>query len=474
MSLGLFLATLRARLAILSATAAVTILATLALSLSWPKSYLANASLVVDTRNEQSLSDAFNVLASARERAGYLQTQVDILTSHKVALRVVTDLDLAAAPNAQQQYAEQADDSGSIEDWLAARLLQGVDVRTTQSSVIDVSFLGTDPQTAADVANGFAQAYMDTVLELRVEPTRQAAEWFDEQLKTLRADLESAQARVTEFQRLHGIVSADESLDVEFARFADLSRQLLEAQQLSLTRRTREQQIRDTLADGASLEQLPEIQSDEQIRRLKLDLVAGESRLETLATQYGSNYPEYQRQLAENASRRGALEAAMRIVADTAASQSEESERREGEIRAALDIQRSRLLELRNGRDELAVLAGNVQIAQRAYDTAMQRFVVSQVESRASQANVALLNPATAPAGPYRPNVPLNVAMSLVVGLLLGIGLAVVRELADRHVRTLTDLDYGPEIPQLGTLSAWKRPSRLLLPGPVEPPAQPA
>jgi protein tyrosine kinase modulator len=474
MNLSLFLATLRARLAVLSATVAVTMLATLVLSLLWPKSYLASASLVVDTRNEQSLSDAFNVFASARERAGYLQTQVDILTSHKVALRVVGDLGLARTPNAQEQYAEHADGSGSIEDWFADRLLDGVDVRTTQSSVINVSFLGSDPQEAAAVANGFAQAYMDTVLELRVEPTRQAAAWFDEQLKTLRTDLESAQARVTEFQRLHGIVSADESLDVEFARFAELSKQLLEAQQLTLTLRSREEQMRDALAGGASLEELPEIQSNEQIARLKLDLVAGESRLETLATQYGSNYPEYQRQRADNASRRRAFEAAMRVVADTAASQRAESERREEELKAVLEMQRSRLLELRKGRDELSVLAGNVETAQRAYDTAMQRFVVSQVESRASQANVALLNPATAPAEPYRPNVPLNVAMSLVVGLLLGVGLAVVRELADRHVRTLSDLEYGPEIPQLGVLGAWERQPKLLLTGPGEPPARPA
>jgi chain length determinant protein EpsF len=474
MNLNLFVATLRARLGVLSATVAVTVFVTLVLSLSWPKSYLATTSLVVDTRNEQSLSDAFNVLASARERAGYLQTQVDILTSHKVALRVVADLGLAATPAAQEEYVEQDDASGSIEDWLAAGLLEGVNVTTTQSSVIDVSFLGDDPDTAAAVANGFAKAYMDTVLELRVEPTRQAVAWFDEQLKTLRTDLESAQATVTEFQRQHGIVSADESLDVEYARFSDLSKQLLDAQQLSLMLRMREQQIGDALAAGTSLEELPEIQSDEQIGKLKMDIVAGESRLETLATQYGSNYPEYQRQLAENASRRRALQSAMQRFADTAASQRQQNERRESEIRAALEAQRSRLLELRKGRDELAVLAGNVGTAQRAYDTAMQRFVVSQVESRASQANVALLNPAIAPTDAHRPKVALNIALSLVVGLMLGIGLAVVRELADRHVRTLADLDYGPEIPQLGMLSAWERPPRLLLTGPGEPPAQPA
>jgi len=124
------------------------------------------------------------------------------------------------------------------------------------------------------------------------------------------------------------------------------------------------------------------------------------------------------------------------------------------------------LLELRTGRDELGVLAGNVETAQRAYDTALQRFVVSQVESRASQANVSLLNAATVPVEPYRPKVTLNIVLALVVGTLLGVAFAVVRELTDRHVRTVSDLDCGPQIPQLGVISTWSRPTPLLLPAP--------
>ena len=57
------------------------------------------------------------------------------------------------------------------------------------------------PEAAAELANGFAAAYMDTTLELRVAPTRQAAEWFDVQLKTLREDLETAQDKLTAYQR---------------------------------------------------------------------------------------------------------------------------------------------------------------------------------------------------------------------------------------------------------------------------------
>ncbi len=466
MNASLFFSTLRARFGIFIATLAVTVFVATALSVLWPKSYRATTSLVVDTRNEQSLSDSLNALASAREHMGYIQTQVDILTSPKVALRVVNDLHLAESPKTLEQFAKRKQSHGSVEVWLANALSHGIEVNTSQSSVLDVSYVADNPESAAAIANGFAKAYMDTMLELRVQPTRQAAEWFDEQLKTLRGDLEKAQARVTAYQREHGIVSADERLDVEQQRLAELSTQVLDAEQRTLMLRGREQEIRDAVAHGASVEQIPGAEASEQVVRMRMELLAGQSKLEMLATQYGERYPEYRRQLAENANRERALAAELRKAADRATSLRQESERRQGEVRASLDAQRARLLSLRTGRDELGVLSNNVESAQRAYDTAMQRFVVSQVESRASQANVSLLSAATVPADPFRPKVLLNIMLSIVVGTLLGVTFAVVRELTDRHVRTLSDLDCGLDIPQLGVLSAWSRPAQLLLPGP--------
>ncbi len=466
MNASLFFSTLRARFGIFSSTFVVTVLVATALSLLWPKSYRATAALVVDTRNEQSLSESLNALSSARERLGYMQTQVDILTSPKVALRVVNDLHLAESPKTVEQFAKRNQSRGSIEDWLADALRRGVQVITSQSDVLEVNYVADNPESAAAIANGFAKAYMDTMLELRVQPTRQAAEWFDEQLKTLRGDLESAQARVTAYQREHGIVSADERLDVEQQRLAELSTQVLDAEQRTLMLRGREQEIRDAVAHGASVEQIPGAEASEQVVRMRMELLAGQSKLEMLATQYGERYPEYRRQLAENANRERALAAELRKAADRATSLRQESERRQGEVRASLDAQRARLLGLRTGRDELGVLSNNVESAQRAYDTAMQRFVVSQVESRASHANVSVLNAATVPADAYRPKVLLNIVLSIFVGALLGVAFAVARELTDRHVRTVSDLDWGLEIPQLGVLSTWSRPTHLLLPAP--------
>jgi succinoglycan biosynthesis transport protein ExoP len=100
------------------------------------------------------------------------------------------------------------------------------------------------------------------------------------------------------------------------------------------------------------------------------------------------------------------------------------------------------------------VLTRNVESAQRTYDAAMQRAVVSQVEARASQTNVALLNPAVAPRGPSHPKVALNIALSVLVGTMLGVGMAILLELLDRRVRGPSDLDQGQNVPLLAVLNA--------------------
>jgi chain length determinant protein EpsF len=464
MSPQLFFAALRARARACLLVVAATVLAAAAVSLALPKSYEARALLLVDaTRDEQSLSNV--LLMPPRERIGYLQTQADILTSERVARRVVRDLALARDAGLREAFAE-AGGAGSIESWIAETLRKKLEVEISQSNVIQLGYASQDPAFSARVVNGFAQAYVDTMLELRVEPTRQAALWFDEQLKSLRASLEEAQQRLTRYHRREGIISADERSDVENARLAELSGQLVRAEAQAIELRTRERQARAALQDGGA-ERLPDVLASEVVRALKADLARGAAALEDLATQYGARHPQYQRRAAENAELRARLAAeAERVVAGIVHSR-RQAERREAELRAALQAQRARLLELKEGRNQLAVLARDAETAQRTYETALQRAVVSQVESRASQTSVALLNPAVAPRQPARPRVMLNIALALAAGMMLGAGLVVLLEMFDRRVHSRADLAEASAAPLLGELGAWKPArGRLALPAP--------
>ena len=113
---------------------------------------------------------------------------------------------------------------------------------------------------------------------------------------------------------------------------------------------------------------------------------------------------------------------------------------REKELGAAAAAQKSKLLDLNRRRDELGVLMKEVDNAQRAYETASQRHTQTSLESQTNQTNVSVLSPAIPPLEPAFPKLLLNVLLSIVVGTMLGIGFALLRELLDRRVRGAEDL----------------------------------
>jgi uncharacterized protein involved in exopolysaccharide biosynthesis len=212
----------------------------------------------------------------------------------------------------------------------------------------------------------------------------------------------------------------------------------------------------------AAPENMASVQGNPMVQKLASDLAAGESKLVELSAQYGPNYPAYQRQAEENRAMRQRLNTEMGKAASAVEGQRAQARAREAELKKALAEQHTRVLELKQGRNELNVLTRNLDTAQKAYDTASQRAVVSQVESRASQTNVTVLDQASAPARPFRPKLLLNLALASVVGMLLGLGLAAVLELLDRRVRSATDLVNDWNVPLLATLNA-PRPAYALL-----------
>lgn len=435
----LLLSAVRARFRVLLFVLAGTVLVTTVVSLLLPKTYVATVALLVDSRDDQSMRTTFE--ANVREQLGYLQTQADIIASQKVARKVVDALALAKDPESREAFEKATDGDGDIADWLAIGLLKDLKVDTSQSSVIHVAFPSPDAQFSATVANAFAKAYLDTALELRVEPSRQTAAWFDEQLKGLRVNLEQAQARLAAYQKENGLV--DERFDVENLALSDLATEVAKAQ----ARR-----------NGTASPENSVVAARQNARG---ELMRSENKLLELSTRLGTSHPWYQRQLAETQRLRQQLKTELRD--DSAASP--RGQRRVAELRGALEAQQARVLALKQHRYKMGVLTRDVEVAEKAYDNAQQHAVEKRVESRASLTNVSILHDAVAPFTPSRPRILLNIALSVVVGLLLGLGIIYLMEMLDHRVRSPGDLAGERAVPVLAELTVWQ-PALARLPGP--------
>jgi len=441
-----------------------TIVTAIAVALIVPKKYVATASLMMDARDEQTMSPA---RLTPRERATHLQTQVDLLMSNRISTQVARDLKLAQRPGVREAWEQDTGGLGSIDEWIAEGLRLKLDIDTSVSSLVLVNFSSDDPKYAAEVANGFAKAYLDTVLQLRTEPTREAAKWFDEQLKTLRTQVVQAQSRLNSYQKQKGILAEDARLDVESTRLAELSTQLMVARNATYDALSRYKQATEVVESGVSPEAIPDVLSNAHLNALKVDLSRVEGRLEQESAVLGPNHPGYLRTTAEVQALREKLKAETRKLVAGLGNAVQQSRKREADLQTAIEAQNQRLLNVKDYRIDMAAMSRDIEAAQRSYDAVLTRYMTNKIDATANTTNVMLLSPASEPIKPVHPKVGLIAGLSVVLGLLLAAGIVYVLEMLDRRVRSRYDLESRLAVPSLGRLSKWQPTGGRLLPAPM-------
>ena len=400
--------------------------------------------MVVDVKSPDPVS---GMVLQGMMAPGYMATQIDIINSERVAQRVVKLLRMEESAAIRTQWQEETQGQGQLIAWLAALLQKKLEVRPSrESNVINISYSGGNPDFAAAVANGFAQAYLDVNLDLKLAPARQYAAFFEEQTKQMRDKLEAAQKALSDYQQANGITTVDDRLDFETAKLNETSSQLTQIQALTTDSQSKRQNAKaDTVA---------EVMQSPLINSLKADIARLDARLQESNINLGKNHPQTQRTEAELATLKAQLETETRKITTSIDTTYQVGKQREGQLQAALAAQKTRVLTLNKQRDELNVLRRDVETAQRAFELISQRSSQSNVESQNSQTNLALLNAAAAPTEPSRPRVFLNVLVSIFLGTLLGVGLALMLELANRRVRSADDLSEALDLPVLGTIAA--------------------
>lgn len=466
MDLNQFMLALRARRKVFVMALLATIVAAVAVALIMPKKYVAQTTLLVDARDEQAITPARSSV-SLSTRAAYIATQLELIQSGRVATQVARDLKLAQRPSLREAFEMDTGGVGPIDAWIGAQLLQKLKVLSSASNLITVEFSSSDPKFAAEVANGVAQAYLAVSLELRNQPTREAAEWFQEQLNGMRKQAVQAQNTLTAYQKKKGIVAADERLDIESARLSGISMQLLAARNTTYEAQARHKQAAELVASGGSPDALPEVMSSPAIIAVKADLARAESLLQTASADLGPNHPVYQRHASEVQALRDKLTNEMKKVVATLGSALQQSQKREVELQAALDAQQASIMQAKDVRVELAAMTRDVDNAQRSYDAVLARSMTTRIESRAKQGDVALLTPAIEPATPTHPKVPLIAGLSVVLGLMLAAMMVYALETLDRRVRSRSDLESRLSVPSLGRLSRWQPTGGRLLLAPI-------
>jgi polysaccharide biosynthesis transport protein len=413
-----------------------------------PALYTAIASLVVDSRGDPVMG--MNALTTP----GFLATQVEIIQSPRVGNRVIKNLKLQQNVGMREQYMRETKGEGTFDEWLTKLLQRAISVSPVKgSNIITVSFSGVERNFAALMANEFAKSYMETVLELKLDPAKRYSQFFDDRSKALRDNFEKAQSALSSYQREKGIVVSDERVDTETTKIADLSNQLTALQSAAIEAASRQAQAQKN-ADRTA-----EVMSSGIVIGLKSELNRLEIKLSELKTRLGDKHPQVVETetnirdvnikiAAETQRVTGAVVVAENVV-----------KQREVEIRAALNAQKSKVIRMKDVRDELAVLQRDVDNAKLAYDGVRQRFNQTSMESESQLINVSVLSPAAVPSDSPDKSRINNAGKALAAALAAALMAAFFKEMLDRRVRVASDVFAAINAPVIGYMPGPDRKS---------------
>ncbi|WP_427913236.1 chain length determinant protein EpsF [Ramlibacter sp. MMS24-I3-19] len=442
MNLTQFLSILRARRMLFLAI----FLGTIALALAWvllrPSYYTARAPILVDIRSQDPLAQP---TYQSIVPAAYMATQIDIARSDRVAERVVDMLGLEKDPKSVEDWKKATGGRGNLKAWLASDLQAGLEVKPArESNIINVTWTGRSPQEAAKVANAFSQAYLDIALDIKTDPAKKYASWFDEQLKFARDRLEQAQGRLTAYQQKTGVISAD-GIDMETQRLNELSSQLTMVQgQLT--------DVANKRNAGAS--SVAETMSSPLINSLKADIARQEARIQEASANLGARHPQMIRMQDELRAMKSRLGAETGSIGSSINTAYEVGRARERELQGAVNAQRARVMQFNRYRDELSVLRKDVDTAQKAYEAVAERASQSKLQALTNQTNIQRLATAIEPLEAKGPTTKVALAVAAAIGLLLALAGAILMELLNRRVRSVDDLSLATHLPILATVPA--------------------
>jgi succinoglycan biosynthesis transport protein ExoP len=416
--------------------------------------YIATARVEIDHENANILpfqgSDAYDYMMDSEN---YIETQTKILTSETLALQTIRNSGLTSRPEFSSPGGpSEAVATGTLANQKLppelAEFLGSLSVRRVPNSrLMDVSFEATDPQLASRIVNAHIATYMEQNIRSKYESTSQASAWLTDQLSDMKVRVQKSEDARIAYERQNQIWTLDDKQNITTQRLADINKQLTDAQSERMKKESLFQ-----FAKSGNLDAVPQVQNNAALMDMMKKRSDLSSQYNDALSQYGPNFPKVQRLQSQLKDLDADLEREKQKIVDVLESDFHEARQREAMMSEALDAQKAAANEMAGKMVEYNILKREAEANKALYEGLMTKLKETAISSALRSSNIRVVDPAMIPSTPARPAKARNVALAFLVGLVGGIGLALMREYLDNTVKTPDDIETLAKLPSLAVV----------------------
>jgi capsular exopolysaccharide synthesis family protein len=452
-------------------TLAMVLMGVLLFTQRQPPVYRATASIIIEASPPRVLSGVKDVVELGSTNywslRDYFQTQYKVITGLEVCGRVVAKLGLdqeagfLGIPPGKILTDEER--RAILADQTPSRILQGrLTVEPIRDSMmVMVHAEDGNPNRAADLANEVSLAYRNQNIEYRRSITQEANGDLREMVERYRQRKETDDQELLGFERKHGVgsfASRRQALEDRVKMLNDRQGQLLVRRADLGARVARVSKI--GFGDDTFAVPLDTILSSNLVSGLKAKYVDLKDQRSKEAVQYGEKHPRIMALDAQLNEMKSSLRGEIGTYIQTIRGDFEETVAGLKEVENLLARANTDLGELASLQVEYNVLAERKKDSDGVYDQVRTRFTEISLSAQVEMNNVRVHEMAVVPGQPIRPDLRLNMAIGLLAGILLGLGLAFLVEQLDTTVKERDEVESRTGAPCLGLVPSIPGPKK--------------
>ena len=429
-----------------------TVITTAIGSMLIPPKYEATATLVLDYDSSNPMNISLQPVIP--QSVEYINTQIEIIKSRNIAVRVIDYLKLDRHTDIIDAFNHAKKTAPDIKVWLADNFLSNnLKIEPARDTrFLYIKYYSSDPAFSAAVANAYAKVYGEYNLELKVLPFKEAEQWFSNKIEAVKGRADQASEHLREYQKEKELVSQEgRYYDDSVQSLDQINRDLVSAKTRLYETKVALRRIKDS---KGAYETLPEVIGNAFIQNLKTEKIRLETSLSELSGKLGKKHPRYERNLSELETIKSKLRAELQNIINAIKQDYTSANERVRNLENALKGQKGEVLNQNISRYEMDSMNREAESYKQVYDAVLKKFNETALQSDISKTNVFLVDAAVAPTEKFSPNIRLNMALSVMVGLFLAIGLAFFFDYLDDTIKSGEVIEKEFGTPVLGTITA--------------------
>ena len=439
-------------------------------ALSTPKVYEATGTIQV----HPGTSDQYRVDPTGGSDSGggdisvKLETEVSVLQSEQLELQVARSLQLQNDRDfygSKRPMAPRNLDDPAVTLKVLSIFRHSLQVkRLPKTELISVSYTSVSPKLSSNVINTLIDYYIERSFKVRYASTQKVSGWLGEQLNDLKDDVESNQEKLVGLQRELGVIGLDEKHNLVADQLEALTRAMTDSRLSRIVAETKYRVMESTPPDLIEPDAVAETyqtatfaQGANFLNTQRAELARLEVSRSQLVTQFGPKWPEVISLDAQIAKTRSTISAEEKRVLEQSKGTFLAAKANEAAAMAALDERETEAFKSQDALVQYGILSRRFESSRDLYEGLTKRLREASIQAGLQSSEIDIVDPALIPIIPTGPRRSIIVFLSMIFGILGGVGLAFLLESLDTSLRSIAEIEAVMELPSLAVIPRARR-----------------